>query len=184
MGQQAASALRRMISGQPPDHPSLQAYVATGSKAVDKETSCLTAQSRFYEHDRARQDGMLLARSQSSAHSVDESPMYSGRLCVDSPELDSVSSLCPWLDEGRSAALQDENAALRKELARANEQGEKLERLRQLAEERRLELEKEKYRLLNTFEVHQASPSVGIGILSLEEQNQKLRDELSEATRR
>lgn len=113
-----------------------------------------------------------------------ESSMYQcqsmSSLCPDSPELDSVTSYVPWLDEGRSAALQGENAALRKELARASEQGEELERLQRLAEERRLELEKEKDRLLKTFE---ACPSVGIGILSLEEQNRALRDELSEATR-
>lgn len=182
--QQAASALRRMISGQPHDEPSLKVRKPKSPKPGDKNTSRQRAHSPFREHDRARQDRMISARPQSSTCSVDESPMYSDRLCVDSPELDSVSSYVPWLDEGRSAALQDENAALRKELARANEQGEELERLRHLAEERRLELEKEKYRLLSTFEVHKASPRVGIGILSLEEQNQTLRDELSEATRK
>lgn len=94
----------------------------------------------------------------------------------------------PWLDHGRSAALQGENEALRKELERASKQGEELERLQRLAEERTLALEKEKARLLKLFHEPNslASPvpvNVGIGILSLEEQNRALRAELSEATK-
>lgn len=115
-----------------------------------------------------------------------DSPPFT--LCSDSPELESISSYVPWLDHGRSAALQGENEALRKELERASKQGEELERLQRLAEERTLALEKEKARLLKLFHEPNslASPvpvNVGIGILSLEEQNRALRAELSEATK-